>query len=139
VELEEGRAINYLDLTVKIVNQKFGFSIRRKKCYSDQTINSLSRHHRSEKPAAFHTMIHRVCRIPMTDENKQRGLNTIKQIATNNGYEEKLRDRLYSRKQTILAQRTIYQTKNKEAIQWRRIPFLGEISLKIKNSCRKRK
>jgi hypothetical protein len=132
MELEEGRALNYLDLTVKIVNQKFDFSIHRKKCYSDQTINSLSRHHHSQKLAAFHTMIHRVCSIPMTDENKQNELNTIKQIATNNGYEEKLIDRLYSRKQTFIAQKAIYHTKNKEAIQWRRIPFLGEISLKIK-------
>ena len=56
-------------------------------------------------------------------------LNTIKLIASNNGYSEDLIDKLYHQKQKRLALNLIYTERGKDDDRkWRRIPYLGRIS-----------
>jgi hypothetical protein len=70
----------------------------------------------------------------MSDANKHTELQTIKQIAANNGYSTKIIDTLFKKKQTQVATREIYRGKTQgvgDLPKWRRLPFLGGISLRI--------
>ena len=48
----------------------------------------------SHKLAAFHSMIHRLISIPLSEKAYSQELEIIKEIAVKNGYERKLLDQL---------------------------------------------
>jgi hypothetical protein len=131
IELEKERSLNFLDSTISVLNNKFDFAIFRKECYTDTVIHNDSRHHFSQKLSAFHSMLHRLCSIPMSQENVCKELQTIKYIAQSNRYKESLIDRLYRKKQSCVAKSAMYGTPSNIKPQWRRFPFLGNISLKV--------
>ncbi|KAI5636419.1 hypothetical protein NE865_10839 [Phthorimaea operculella] len=81
-----GKSINFLDLTIDIQENHHIYKIYRKPTYSDNIIHATSRHLDSHKHAAFHAFIHRLVKVPMSKDDFQEELNTIKQIARNNGY-----------------------------------------------------
>ena len=141
METEEEGVLNYLDMSIRIINHKFDFAIYRKKCYSDSIIHERSRHHIQQKTAALKSLIHRVCHIPMSESSMANELRTIKDIAVNNGYKEKLVDTIFRRKRTQMARRLIYKTQSSPggSPKWCRIPFLGNLSLKVQRLLPKEK
>lgn len=78
--------INFLDISIQIYKGKLDFSIYRKPTYSDNIIHKNSNHPVNHKRAALNSMIFRLINIPMNKQNYKKELQTILQIAKNNGY-----------------------------------------------------
>lgn len=78
--------INFLDLTVSNTNNKHDFKIYRKQCQSDLIIPISSNHPWQHKMASIQSMIHRLLKIPMSEENIKKEIETIKYISSQNGY-----------------------------------------------------
>ncbi|KAI5632973.1 GIY-YIG catalytic domain-containing protein [Phthorimaea operculella] len=130
-----GKSINFLDLTIDIQENHHIYKIYRKPTYSDNIIHATSRHPDSHKHAAFHAFIHRLVKVPMSKDDFQEELNTIKQIARNNGYTNTLINNILKRKQKRETEKLLFSTTPSETAdskRWVKIPFLGHISQKFK-------
>ena len=99
MEVEQGSSINFLDLTITRNTNKHEFSIYHKPSHTDITIHNTSTHPHSHKVSAYNSYIHRLTNIPLSEENYQKELNIIKQIAVNNGYPTKMIDQIIAKKQ----------------------------------------
>ena len=86
MELEFNNLINFLDLTLKKINNRHQFSIYHKPSHTDITIHSSSCHSYQYKMAAYNSMIHRLINIPMCEDDFFKEVNFIKQVAINNGF-----------------------------------------------------
>ena len=135
LELEENHAINFLDVTIAIQNQKLNFSIFRKPSYTDHVIPFNSNHHISHKLSAFHSLINRLVTIPLCKENYNKELHIIKLIASNNGYPTSLIDKLLSRKRRNLAINKIFHSPsdNGDSPKWFKLTFVNRLSQIIAN------
>lgn len=126
--------INFLDLTITLVDNKHNFKIYRKDTFCDNIIPANSNHPVTHKHAALHTMIHRLVSLPLNKDDFQYELSVIRTIAYNNGYEPKLVDKLLQKKQQKIATRAIYSgiaEKTPNNTKYVRIPFLGKKSYKF--------
>jgi hypothetical protein len=86
MEIEENEHVSFLDLNIHRNPNKIDMGIYRKPTYTDVVIPHSSNHPASHKSAAFHYMLDRPKRLPLTDQEKQKEMAVIKTIATNNGY-----------------------------------------------------
>lgn len=68
------------------MNGNIKFDIFRKKTQTDTVIPYDSNHHFSHKNAAFYAYLHRAFYTPLNEEDRNREINIIKNIASNNGY-----------------------------------------------------
>ncbi|KAI5642939.1 reverse transcriptase (RNA-dependent DNA polymerase) domain-containing protein [Phthorimaea operculella] len=127
-----GKELNFLDLTISIIDNRHDFKIYRKPTYTDVVIHANSKHPTSHKHAAFHSMIHRLVSVPMTKPNFDKELNTIKHIANNNGYETHVINKILKKKEKSIVSKLLYKNEINTAKdnKWARIPFLGNISYK---------
>lgn len=98
IEREIDNSIDFLDLTIKKENNKHNFSIFHKPTHTDTTIHNSSNHPIQHKMAAFYSMIYRLISIPLQPIDFQKELNLIKQIATNNGYQSVIIDKILKQK-----------------------------------------
>lgn len=98
MEFEENNKINFLDLTIKKHQNKLKFEIFHKPTHIDTVIHNSSAHPFANKLAAFHSYIHRLINVPLSDSDFQKELNIIKQIAVNNGYVPSLIEQILSKK-----------------------------------------
>lgn len=98
LEIRINGSINFLDLNLTIINNKIEFNIFRKETYADIIIHNSSNHPFSQKILAFHYLINRLINIPLSPNNFKVELNTIKIIASNNGYNSKLIDDILNKK-----------------------------------------
>ena len=94
IEKEKEKTLNFLDLKIKISGNKHIFEIYRKPTTTDIIIHKNYCRPLSHKHAAFHSMIHRLISIPLTEKAYSKELEIIKEIAVKNGYEKKLIDQL---------------------------------------------
>ena len=94
LETEINIKLNFLDLTITRLDEKFQYQIYRKPTTTDLTINAESHHPFSQKMAAYHSLIHRLLSIPLEDKDFLEELNTIKYIAKANGYKRSIVDNL---------------------------------------------
>ena len=136
MEIGKIRKINYLDITIAIEDGKPTFEIYRKPEFTDQIIPNSSFHHYSQKHAALHSMLHRLLSIPLSPEKFKKELDTIKCIATSNGYNQATVDKILKRKRRKQAFQKItpgLTPTEKTSVSWRRMPFLGNLSHKISN------
>ncbi|XP_049940670.1 uncharacterized protein LOC126416829 [Schistocerca serialis cubense] len=108
LEKEKENQINFLDITIKKENGKHTFNIFRKPTATDTIIHSTSNHPQSQKFAALRHMLHRLNRFPLSKRNYEQEMNTIIQIARNNGYDTHVVHRLNQKIKT--------QIKNKHNI-----------------------
>jgi hypothetical protein len=86
MEVEENEYISYLNLNIHRNLNNIHLGIYRKPTCTDVVIPQSSNHPASHKTAAFHYMLDRVSKLPLTDIEKQKEITVIKTIATNNGY-----------------------------------------------------
>ena len=93
--IEQNMSLNFLDLTIKIGNNKHEFNIYHKPTHTDTTIHNKSTHPYQHKIAAYNSMIDRLINLPLSEENFTTELNLIKQIAVNNDYKPELIDNIY--------------------------------------------
>ena len=132
-------SLNFLDLKITLINNKHEFNIYRKPSYTDTVIHNSSLHPTSHKHAVFHSMIHRLISIPLSKENFDTEIRTIKQIAINNAYSPFLIDKLLKQKQTKINTQSITSLTpfmNPVSAKFS-IPFLGSLSFKIANTFKK--
>ena len=86
LEIMKNKQLNFLDLSIKIMQDRLEFTIYRKNTTTDLMINYNSNHPKSQKFAAIHSYAHRAVNIPMTKTAMEEEFNIIKQTAANNGY-----------------------------------------------------
>lgn len=129
-------SINFLDLTINIIDNRFAFNIFRKDTYSDAVIPSNSVHPWNVKMASFHSMLNRLLDVPLSQENFKKELNVIKLIARNNGYNNRIIYKLLAKKQYKKAVESVFPVRHtsSECVpgRWKRIPYLGKISEDLK-------
>jgi len=88
-QVEEDGQVSFLDLTVKRKSDgKIGFSVYRKPTDTMRYITKDSYCPPQHKMAAFHSMIYRLCKLPLSVSDFMRELKYIKEVANVNGYSE---------------------------------------------------
>ena len=97
IELENNNKLNFLDLTIEKRIPNLVFNIFRKTTNSNTIITADSNHSMQHKLAAFNSMIYRATNIPLSPEAQRREMDAIRQIARNNGYNEKMVNNIHSR------------------------------------------
>jgi uncharacterized protein (UPF0335 family) len=130
LEVGENSQINFLDLSIKIVENRFKFSIYRKPSYTDSIIHSTSNHPQSHKLASFHSMIHRLLSIPLEKEEFNNEIKIIKQIALNNGFDETIVSNIIKKKEKDnMISKFIYpRVTHSDNLPWRRIIYVDNSS-----------
>jgi hypothetical protein len=101
---EENKQIPYLDLNITNKLGTVGIGIYRKPTMTDIVISNSSCHPGEQKMATFKNWLHRLHKLPLSELNKEKELNTTINIAKNNGY---------NRQQIIKIDNTIKQSKHK--------------------------
>lgn len=94
LELENNGNLPFLDLMLSRGYNKIDIDIYRKPTNTSRYITFDSHCPFSTKLAAFHSMIYRLCRLPLNINNFSKELLNIKNIANINGYSESIIDRL---------------------------------------------
>jgi hypothetical protein len=89
--------ITYLDLNLTNKRGQIKMEIYRKPTTTDVMINNSSYHPQEHKLAAIKSWIHRLIMLHLNENNKRKELNTIINIALNNGYKENDILTLYNR------------------------------------------
>lgn len=86
-EMEEHQRLPFLDLQViRTESGKIEFDIYRKKTHVDSYINKKSYNPPAHKVAIFNCLIHRMNRVPLTKERKEKEWSKILEIAEKNGF-----------------------------------------------------
>lgn len=138
LETEQNNSINFLDLTITKVNNKHEFSIFHKPSHTDITIHNSSSHPYTHKVSAYNSFIHRLINIPLSEENYNKELNIIKQIAVNNGYQAKMIDDIITKKQYNKAIKLAYPCYPKNDSGFKTLTYNGKITHKVSKYLRKR-
>jgi hypothetical protein len=86
LEMENNQRINFLDLTLTRLHNKLHINIYRKPTTTDAIIPQDSCHPQEHKLAAGRFFINRVRTYNLDPIDKQKELNTVKQILHNNKY-----------------------------------------------------
>ena len=110
LETETNNSLNFLDITITKLDNTHNFKIYRKPTTTVSVIHNTSNHPIQHKHAAFHSMINRLTRIPMKDNDYNNELNIIKYIAQENGYNPEIIDRILKNnkhRQTLNTQKTL--------------------------------
>ena len=96
-EIEAENQLNFLDLTVTKNAGQLQFKIFRKATTTDITIHADSYHPVSQKMAAYNSFVHRLLTIPLSKNDYNEEVDTIKYIAAANGYKSSLIDKLINK------------------------------------------
>lgn len=137
LEHEQNKSINFLDLHIENVNNKHEFSIYHKPTHTDTTLHNTSTHPLVHKHAAYHSMVHRLLKIPMTPENYNKELNIIKQIAVANGFDIKLINNLIKKKNKKLAIAQTFPIEKEQEQKFASITYLSTTTRKVTSACKK--
>jgi hypothetical protein len=119
IEKEHNNKIDFLDITINKETEKFKYSIFRKPTTTDVIIPDDSCHPPEQKHAAIRYMLNRMNTYYLDDDNKRTELNTIKQIATNNGYKASVIEQLSKHK-------TKQTTNDNNKNLWAKFTYLGK-------------
>lgn len=94
MELEENGRIPFLDLSIERSHNKISLGIFHKETATKRYITSSSCHPMQHKKAAFNSMVHRLINIPLTPSNFAKEELFIKEVATMNGFDTLMVDKL---------------------------------------------
>ena len=138
VEKEENGSIPFLDLLISRFEGGLKFSIYRKPTSNQQYIPSDSNHCRSHKFAAFNSMIHRLIKVPMDEEDYRNELNYITNTAQMNGYKKQEILNLLNKHERKEHLRDVTTLEN-EKDEARRIcvPYFPNITNRLQNEMKK--
>jgi hypothetical protein len=140
MEIEEGNAIIFLDLTIRKLGNKHVFNIYRKDTCTDIVIPVDSVHPWSHKLAAFNSMIHRALTVPMQTKDLVEEMNCIIDIGKANGYREETIKKVWRKhvnKKNIQSASALIPPCTEPRNQWVTIPYIGPISDRIARNIRK--
>jgi hypothetical protein len=86
IENEENNKLNFLDLTVYRKHNKLDYTIYRKPTVTYVLIHNSSCHPKEHKLASINYLTNRIHTYPVSKQEKDTELNTIKTILQNNQY-----------------------------------------------------
>lgn len=69
LEIEKQNSINFLDLSISRQQQNLQFQIYRKPTFTDTVIHAQSRQSLNIKLSSFHSMVHRLLMVPLSNDN----------------------------------------------------------------------
>lgn len=136
-----GKSLNFLDLKISIVEGKLEFGIYRKPGYTDVVIPSNSFHSYQHKMSAFHALVNRLLNIPLSKKEYRKELDTILQIANNNGYKTRDILSIVRKKKSRIENRLLFNAKTApqtEPTKWISLPYTGEISEDVRKMVSKK-
>ncbi|XP_044760215.1 uncharacterized protein LOC123317673 [Coccinella septempunctata] len=129
LELEVNRSINFLDLTIsRSEDSSLTFEIYRKKTQTDHIIPAQSCHPRSHKMAALRCYVHRALNFPLSQANREKELNIIKQIALNNGYDPEVVDMIKNNVINKQRRALAYSSDVMDNLKYYSLPYMGHLS-----------
>jgi hypothetical protein len=136
-EVGESNSLNFLDINIQMLDNKFIFQIYRKLTYTDNIIPADSHHPITHKMAAFNSMIHRLFSIPLNKDNYNKEVNTIKTIARNNGYSNQIIINKINRKiEDYKIYKYLYSKPTKDNDKmWRRMLYIDDKSANFFKQC----
>lgn len=124
-------SLNHLDLTLNRHNNKIECRVYRKPTTTNHTIDAKSNHPMIHKLAAYRYFVNRAFVLPLSNKNFNIEINTIKEIAKANGYQEKLIDKLVN-KQRLNLKKTKYNVKGKEVdTKYTALTYVNEGTYKL--------
>ena len=123
-EVETNNSLPYLDILLsKNMETNFiEYNIYRKDTSNYRYIPSDSYHPPQQKRAVFHSLIHRLLNTPLSIDNYNKEVHTIKDIAKFNGYQTKMIDDMIKKKKRNIQKNmrtTLYKNRVKENQQWK--------------------
>ena len=134
MELEHENTINYLDLTISKNHDtnQLTFEIYRKPTATDTIIHATSNHPQQHKIAAIRHLITRLEHTPLTKKGYNQELNTIYNIATNNGYTIATVNKILQKTKT-----QTNKDKKSNIDPWATFTYIGKQTYKITNFFKK--
>lgn len=97
-EREENNELPFLDLLVsRKENKSIDFAVYRKSTTTNRYITSDSFCPIQHKLAAFHSMVHRMCKLPLSVTNYLNEYQHLKKVANINGYNDCMIDNLIAK------------------------------------------
>ncbi|XP_055918432.1 uncharacterized protein LOC129950524 [Eupeodes corollae] len=124
----------FLDLEIKRKGKNVEFSVYRKPTSTDRYITNDSYCAYNQKIAAFHSMVYRLCRLPLSVESYMKEYQQILHIADVNGYDKLVIDHLikkHSKKLKLSNISTLFDqntSSNKHRVT---LPFTPNITNKL--------
>ena len=139
METEADGSLNFLDLTIRRNNHSgVSFSIYRKPTATDTVIPKTSCQSWSIRMAAFHSYIHRLVNVPLSNVDYMQEVKILKVIAKNNGYNPEMIDKLIFRKTQKIIQNLIFSPSSQKASQeWVSLPYVPSISNSVSQHFKK--
>ncbi|XP_055850342.1 uncharacterized protein LOC129914917 [Episyrphus balteatus] len=124
----------FLDVEIKRKEKRVEFSVYRKSTSTDRYITKDSYCAYNQKIAAFHSMVYRLCRLPLSVENYMREYQQILHIANVNGYEKSIIDQLIKKHSKKLKRNnvsTLFEQNTNAQKQRITLPFAPNITNKL--------
>ena len=138
-EEEKENILPFLDLELKRVNKKIEIGVHHKPTSTQRVITSDSNCAIQHKEAAFHSMCHRLCRLPLNAENFRKEYMYIKDVAKKNGYSEIFVDRIVKKHSNKVTRSNLsthfsqIQTNEKKKVAFN---FIPAVTNKLKQKLR---
>lgn len=139
VETEEKNSLPFLDIRMnRKADGSIEFSIDRKPSNTPCYIPSDSFCPMSHKQAAFHSMVYRLCKIPLNIENYMSELKYIKHPALLNGYSTQMIEKLVAlHSKNIERTNSTTLSSEREPLKKITFPYIPLITHKLKNVFKK--
>ena len=138
-EEEKENILPFLDLELKRVNRKIEIGVHHKPTSTQRVITSDSNCAIQHKEAAFHSMCHHLCRLPLNAENFRKEYMYIKDVAKKNGYSEIFVDRIVKKHSNKVTRSNLsthfsqIQTNEKKKVAFN---FIPAVTNKLKQKLR---
>ena len=135
-EIEQNNNIKFLDLDITHNEKGIFFDIYRKPTQTDVIIPYDSHHHHSHKLAAINSYLHRCYNTPLSDTNRNKEIETIKNIAINNKFPPQTINKIihkYQFRHNRHNATALIPIKDEKNHKYRNITFPGKIAHSIKH------
>lgn len=136
-EIEENGKLPFLDLEIQRIGCDLEFAVYHKPTSTMRTITNDSHCPIQHKKAAYHSMVHRMCRLPLNIANYRNECLHIKNTARVNGYSEEMIDKLiykHSRKVRNINLTTHFSQQTKSDKKRVSLNFVPCITNKLKHA-----
>lgn len=139
IETEENCSLPFLDVRMfRKTDGNIEFSVYRKPTNTPCYIPNDSHCPQSHKQAAFHSMIYRLCKLPLNIKNYMDEVKYIKYAALLNGYSVKTVEKLITlHAKKISKRKSTTLTPEREPMKRITMPYIPEITQKLKKVFKK--
>jgi hypothetical protein len=123
MEQEENKKLNFLDITIARDKNKLTYEIYRKPTTSDTIIPKDSCHPIEQKLAAIRYFVNRIHTYDLDHTQKQKEINTVKDIIGNNKYNESTLLKVQKKREQRMISDEQKQNQNQK---WIKFTYIGK-------------